>query len=260
MGQSFESVDSITDVMDGDSGKQQEKDETVEEQEENAEVEEREEEEEKEAEEETLESLKERLKKAEEERDNYKKGMLSAKKQMRSLKKEEPKSDEEEDDEDKWDEDSKAFRRETIQKAEEAVLRKLHENNENKAKKQFLEANPELAEDDDLWKDVVERYAPTSKDDVDDIVEALDDAYTLVLKKRGKLQERIEKARQEGERKGLARAATANLASITGRGGSSGRNKNKGISDAAKRMASKMKVDMRQLEQEDDSSTAEIRF
>lgn len=189
----------------------------------------------------TAEELKAQLQKLTEERDNYKKGLLLAKKRTLSLEEDNHEGKKEdtpkEDDESEWDEDSKKFQKETLTKAEqiakEAVEKQLSAQNEQRAINKFLENNPE-ASDDETWKEIVRNYRGNNgKTTVKSIMEDLDDAYTVVLKRTGKLQERFEKAKREGEQEGIIAAKKAELAALGNKGGSGGNQEGENVNPVA---------------------------
>lgn len=92
-----------------------------------------------------------------EERDNYKKGMLSYKEKIKDV----PKED--------------AFKKDDV-----LTKSDFHKMNEKKAIQQFLKENPEL---DTKWTNFVSFYRDTKgRNDVESILQDLDDAKTLFQK------------------------------------------------------------------------------
>ena len=109
---------------------------------------------------ETVESLRARLAKAEEERENYKNGMLKYKKQAKEVDGEEEEVDVK-----------------TV--AEQTVHSVLAKSNEKTAIAQFTEQYPAL-KDPETWKKVVENYVPRSgKDSVESVKKDLEAALVL---------------------------------------------------------------------------------
>lgn len=211
--------------------------------------------EEKENEEEEKVDWEAKAKKLEQERDNYKKALLIAKGKTLSLggikKTEEDKS--------KWDETSDEFQKETLTKVQQQVHELLEKRNEQGAIKRFLKKHPSVATRG--WNDVVEFYkASRGRETVDDILEDLEDAYLVSKRNNGTLKEDLEKAKLEGERKGIVKTKTAQMASVSGAGNHSvtKTESKKGVSDKAKEMAMRMKTPLDKLEQEDDSVTTTL--
>jgi hypothetical protein len=125
---------------------------------------------------ESTEDLAARLAKAEEEKENYKKMALKYKEEAK------PKTLEVEEEYPDWDEQSKKFQKQTIdlaQKAAEVTTRhQVEKVNEKNAIAQFIEQNPELA-DDSKWQEVIKNYQPRSKESVQDILKDLGRAKVL---------------------------------------------------------------------------------
>lgn len=216
-------------------------------------------------EEEDVDTLKARLKKAESDRDNYKRGMLEAKSKKRSLGEKEDDEEEDEDIDDKvgkeWDDDSKKFQKETLTKAQEIaraetakVQKQQEKKNEQAAIKKVLKDYPEYA-DDDNWKVLVGYYTPRNgKEDSDGIIEDLSDAIVLADKKLG-IDRTVEKSDDKGNQKKLADMTALNK-SNTNRPGKSKDKKPEG----AIRMASKFRNDPEKVAKEDDSLSATIKL
>ena len=99
--------------------------------------------------EETVESLKARLAKAEEERENYKRGMLKYKAENAK------KDDEEEEDDSKGDKDNV----DVAGIATQAATQTIEKANERQAINRFTNRYPAL-KDPDTWKKVIENYVP----------------------------------------------------------------------------------------------------
>lgn len=119
--------------------------------------------------EETVESLKARLAKVEEEKENYKKGLLSLKKSK--------KVEGEEDEEDEEEESGNTQEIKTI--ATQAATELMEKSNEKTAISQFTEKYPAL-KDPIVWAKVVENFnSKNGKGSVDSIKQDLEAALIL---------------------------------------------------------------------------------
>lgn len=162
---------------------------------------------------EDVETLKDRLAKAEEEKENYKKGMFKYK----SLKKEEKKEEEIEYPE--WDDTSKQFQKQTLSQAEKIAEKKTREiiesNNEKTAITQFVQKHPEMAKEGN-WQELVANYNSNhSKDSVESYAKALEKAFVLTRYDRGELDKIETDAEEKGVRKGKAEAQLADMSSVS---------------------------------------------
>jgi len=201
-----------------------------------------------------------KAKKLEEERDNYKKALLSTKSKELRLSKDEDKKEEENS---KWDEESKEFQKETLSKSEQIVRRQLEKMNERGAIRRFLKRYPEVAQDNLKWNDIASAYKPTrGKDTSEDILEDLEDSYLVLRRKDGSLKRELEEARKKGEHDGAVKAKSAQMASVSGAGNHSvsKSDSKKELTSNAKKMAERMRTPLDKLEKEDDSTTAVIRM
>lgn len=152
-------------------------------------------------EEESVESLKERLAKAEADRDNYKQGMLSAKGKNRTISKtEEPKQES------------------TVDVDEEKVLKTIYKVNEQKVLRDVINPSsknymPELVPDDQ-YKEIV-NYLPRNIDRSSDegIVRALKLAVNSWKYDKGDISK---DEYTKGVKDGVAKAKTSELASTQG--------------------------------------------
>jgi len=154
---------------------------------------------------------KEKFKKTEEDRDNYRSGLLKWKSEARSLQKNTTKETEEEKEEE-WDEVSKRFKEETLteaeKRAEQAATRVLEQQRERTALQKFHDNHPDLA-DDENWKRVVAEYKPTSTESTKAILSDLETAYERVHGKPD--TESLKRGQQEG----IAKAKLAEAHSVT---------------------------------------------
>ena len=197
---------------------------------------------------EDVESLKARLKKAEEDKENYKEGMLKYKKLSLEPEKKE-KEEEGEEDYPEWDENSKKFQKQTIFQAEKIAETKakqiVEKYNENAAISKFLSNNPEA---EGKWNDIISNYHPKNgKESIYSIIKDLDRAYYLTKYELG-----------EGENK-EAKQQLDNMSTVSR---TTVKNPPKGdtLSQTALKMAGRMRVDLDKLAKEDHSLTAETNF
>jgi hypothetical protein len=212
----------------------------------------------------SVEELQERLKKTEEERDNYKTGLLKYKKTEKTL---EPKKEEleQEDENPDWDEDSQKFQTQTLSKAEKVAQKAAEsvyqKSNEKQAIGKFLEQHPEF-QDDENWKEIISNYHPKSgKDSVTNIVKDLERARVSVLYDKGDLDKLSEEAEKRGKQRGYAEGMHADLMTSGGTRQKSNSSKDKGdITEGARQMAERFKIDPKKLALEDDSNKATISF
>lgn len=236
---------------------QSEKEEVQEEKEESKEEtkETKEESKESEVESEDVESLpnwaKSRLKKVEEERENLSKAVTRLNKE-RKLPSEEPKKEE---DYPEWDDASKKFQEQTLSKVEKKAQEIIEKANEKEAINKFTSKHPGAD-----WNYIVSNYSPThGKGTVGDIVKDLERALVLARYETGELTELEKKAFKKGETEGKAKSAAADMASVGKTTAKTTKDKNS-LSKGAIELAEKMRVNVKELAEEDDSRTAEIKF
>lgn len=185
--------------------------------------------------------LEEQLAKEQEEKENYKQGMLKYKEQA----KEEP----------QWDEDSQKFQKQTLSKAEQLAEEKarktVEEFNEKAGIARFQETHPDVD-----MKEVLANYNPKNgKFSADSVVRDLERALVLHQYDTGNLS--TAKAEEKGRKKGMAEAKVADLNAISTTSqktvpqGSS-------LTDSELQMAKMMKVNPEKLAAEDMTKPAEI--
>lgn len=193
---------------------------------------------------ETIRALEEQLAKEQEEKENYKQGMLKYKEQV---KEEEP----------EWDDNSKKFQAQTISKAETLAAEKarttVEEFNEKAGIAKFQEAHPDVD-----MKEVLANYNPKNgKFSADSVVRDLERAYVLHQYDTGKLSSEVKVAEEKGRKKGVAEAKVADLNTISTTSqktvpqGSS-------LTESELHMAKMMKVDPEKLAAEDLTQPATI--
>jgi len=208
-----------------------------------------------------LAEVEEEKRKIEEEKDNYKKGLLEREAKLKELKSSDDSnlnSNEDEDDSSDWDEASKKFQQETIskteKKAEEVVAKAIESKNEKQAIADFRDANPEITDED--WAKIVLNYDPKNgKDSPKAIIKDLERANVLRMFDAG---EKIDPAEL---RKTDAQNRLRDLSTSTG-AAPSGRYEEdaKTVSEGQISIASRMRVAPEELEKEDDSLSAEIKI
>lgn len=148
-----------------------------------------------------------------------------------------------------WDEQSKKFQKQTIElaqkQAEEVTLRQVEKVNEKNAIAQFIEKNPELA-DDAKWQKVVKNYQPRSKESVQDIMKDLGKAYVLYQYDEGILGKVEEKKPDVSD--------MTTVGKTTSKSGTEG----KTLTKAELEFAKAMRVDPEKLAAEDMTKPATI--
>lgn len=198
-----------------------------------------------------------KIKKEQEEKENYKKGLLSVKK--KTLTPEQPKKVEENvaeiEEYPDWDEASKMFQKQTLNQAESIAERKAKEMfekyNEKTGISKFIAEHKELS-DDVKWNEVIINYTPKNgRDTVEGIMEDLNRAYILTQYEKGELNL---PNKNKDVKSGVANAQT--ISKTTSKSVSDG----KTLSESARKLAQRMKVDPEKLAKEDDSLHAEIQF
>ena len=200
---------------------------------------------------------KEKMLKLEEEKENYKKGMLKYKKH--TLEPEETEAEFVEKEEyPEWDENSKKFQKQTLSEAEKVAENKakqiVEKNNEQEAISQFLSSHPDI---EDKWDNVVSNYTPKNgKDNVKSIIKDLERAYVITRYESGELN----KIQEEATKKGIAQAKIEELSTVSKTTSKVADKGKPALSQGALRLAEKMRVDPKKLAEEDDSLTAEIKF
>jgi len=204
--------------------------------------------------EESVDTLKERLKKSEEEKENYKKGMLKYK--DLTLKKPEEKEEEKEEEYPEWDENSKKFQEQTLsqaeKKAEERAKSIVEKYNEKSAIAQFVTKNPELAEED-KWNEVISNYHPKNgKETQEDILKDLERALIITRYERGELSN-IKSDDNKAEK------SVADMSSVSKTTQKTSKESNS-LSNDAIMFAERLRIDPKKLAEEDDSLTAEIKL
>lgn len=203
-----------------------------------------------------------RIKKEQEEKENYKKGLLSVKKKSLTPEKtEEPKKESEEEYPD-WDEASKKFQKQTISQAETIAEKKAREIVENYNEKagisRFIAEHPEVGADD-KWSELIANYSPKhGRESAEGVYVDLQRAFVLTQYEQGNLTEVA--AVKKGEKKGEANVKLAEANTVSKTTLKSGSGEGSTLSPGAIKMATKMRVDMKKLAQEDDSRTAVIHF
>lgn len=216
---------------------------------------------------ETLESLQAKLAeveaqkaKAEEERENYKKGLLSREEELKKFKKQDDNNDDEgnNDDEDfQWDDASAKFQSETLSKsekiAEQAAVKALEKRTETSAQSKFLSSHQDITQE--VWEKVVANYSPQNgKDSEENILKDLERAYILYRYDNNLPIGQVDTSKQEGEEKVKQVAITHGAPVVP----SEQEDDDSKVTDSQLYIASKMGVSKEALEKEDDSLRAEI--
>lgn len=205
-----------------------------------------------------LEAAKAALAKAEEERENYRKGLLSREEELKSFKskkEEDEKKDDDEKKETEWDDNSKRFQEETLSKtakiAEEAAvaaaMKALQSKDEKVAQENFRASHPTIT--DEEMVDIMANYTPklgAAKD--------LERALVLTRFEKGEIIDPAEINRRQAE------ILNKNMNISHGTSPNSGKYEEQkgGVSDGAKSIANRFGIDTKALEKEDDSRHATI--
>lgn len=214
-----------------------------------------------EEEEEDPEKLRERTRKAEEEKEKMLQALRKTKSEYRKLASEKKKDadqeeDEEEIDSSEWDDDSKKFRKETIELATRKAEAVIERSNERQAVDIVVEKYPDVLE---YWQDLMANYHQRpGESTVSARVKDLENARLITLNDRGELEKQFASAEQRGVAKGIKKAVVAEMA-LSGRSGK-GTGSSKGVSSTASEMAKHMNLDPKKVEKENDSSEAVIKF
>ena len=200
--------------------------------------------------------------KLEEERDNYRKGLLAREEELKSFKKEKEEEEEKDDNDEKeteWDENSKRFQEETLSKteklAEEAAIKALERRNDKTAQQEFRENHPEIT--DEKWEQVVANYNPKSgKESQKGIMRDLERAYVVYKFDTGETIDPAEIARTNAELKNKEMHVSY------GTSGTSGKFEEKkgGVTDGQKSIGERFGITAERLEKEDDSMSATIKI
>jgi hypothetical protein len=205
----------------------------------------------------TVEELKAELAEVQEERENYKKGLLEREAKLKELKDSERiPIEKDEEDEPEWDEASKKFQAETILKTqkstEEIVTKTIEAKNEKQAVADFREANPNI--NDEQWEQIILNYNPKNgKDSPKKIMKDLERANALRMFDAGEIIDPVKIQREDAQNK--LRDLNANAGPSN-----NGRyevDKNK-VSEGQISIASRMRVSEDALKKEDDTLSAEI--
>ena len=196
---------------------------------------------------------KDKMSKLEEEKENYKKGMLKAK--GKTL---ETKEEDEEEEYPEWDENSKKFQTQTLLEAKKVAelgaKQIIEKNNEQEAISQFLTSHPDI---EDKWDTVISNYTPKNgKDSIKSIIKDLERAYVITRYESGEL----DKIQEEATKKGIAQAKAEELSTVSKTTSKVASQGMPALSQGAIDLANKMRVDPKKLAEEDDSLTAEIKF
>jgi len=204
-----------------------------------------------------IETLKERLQKAEEERDNLSKAVVRLNKERKlPSDEEEPKKEEDYPD---WDESSKKFQDQTLSKAksiaEQEARKIIEKSNEKAAIDKFTRDNPNVN-----WDEVVANYSPKhGKDTVGGITKDLKRALVLTQYEKGEIDSLTEKAFKAGKRKGEIDSQLADISTVSRTTAKSLKKDGGTLSKEAIELAGKLRVDPKKLAEEDDSPYAVIK-
>jgi hypothetical protein len=205
-----------------------------------------------------LEAAKAALAKAEEEKENYRKGLLSREEELKTLKssKEEGKEDEKDDEKEiEWDENSKKFQEETLSKtaklAEEAAvaaaMKAINSTNEKTAQEKFRASHPEVT--DEEWADIMANYTPKLGAEKD-----LERALILTKFDKGEIIDPAEINRRQAEE----RNRDMNISHGTPSSSGKYEEQKGGVTEGQKALASRFGISVERLEKEDDSRQATI--
>jgi len=191
-----------------------------------------------------IKELEEQLAKEQEEKENYKAGMLKYKEQV---KEEEP----------EWDDNSKKFQAQTLSKVEKLTEEKAQQTvesfNEKAGIAKFQEAHPDVD-----MKEVLANYNPKNgKFSADSVVRDLERALVLHQYDSGTLSNETAKAEEKGKRKGIAEAKVADLNTVS-KTTSKTVPQSSTLTDGELHIAKQMKVDTEKLAQEDMTQPATI--
>lgn len=197
---------------------------------------------------------KEKLKKLESDKENYKQGMLKYKERTLEPKKEEKKEEEEEYPE--WDEASKKFQQQTLLEAEKRAEAKaqatIEKTNEKVAIDSFIEKHPELS-DEEKWNDVISNYHPKSgKNSMNSIMKDLETAYVVTRYEAGEL----DKLQEEAVNKKIAQKKLDEMNTVS-KDSSKATPQGSSVSKSAVELAKNFRIDPKELA---DEPATEIKF
>lgn len=203
-----------------------------------------------------LEAAKVALAKVEEEKENYRKGLLSREEELKTLKT--SKEGEEEEDKNKeieWDDASKKFQEETLSKttklAEEAAvaatMKAINSTNEKVAQEKFRATHTEVTDADMV--EIMANYTNTGNPAKD-----LDRALILTKFDRGEIIDPAEINRRQAEE----RNRDMNISHGTLSGSGKYEEQKGGLTDGARAIAGRFGISAEALEKEDDSRQATI--
>lgn len=202
-----------------------------------------------------LEAAKVALAKAEEEKENYRKGLLSREEELKTLKTSKEEEGEDDKKEIEWDENSKKFQEETLSKtaklAEEAAvaatMKAINSTNEKVAQEKFRATHPEVT--DEEWVDVMTNYTPKLGAEKD-----LERALILTKFEKGEIIDPAEINRRQAEE----RNRDMNISHGTPSGSGKYEEQKGGLTDGARAIAGRFGISTEALEKEDDSRQATI--
>jgi len=212
--------------------------------------------------EETLESVKEQLRKTEEERENYKQGLLNRENELKTLKGKEKEVEEvvveNKEEESQWDDASQKFQDETLSKsqkfAKEAAMKVLEKKNDSSAQAEFRENHPEIT--DEKWIEIVANYNPKNgKDSIKAVIKDLERAYVIYKFDNGETIDPQEINRQQA----LEKNKELNISHGSTGSGKFEEKKNS-VTEVQRYMASRGGISVESLEKEDDTLRAEIKI
>ena len=202
-----------------------------------------------------LEATKAALAKAEEERENYRKGLLSREEELKTLKSKKDEEEEEDKNETEWDENSKRFQDETLSKtakiAEEAAIaaamKAVEKKEEKNAQDSFRASHPTIT--DEEWVEIMANYTPkhgAAKD--------LERAFVLTRFDKGEIIDPAEINRRTAEN------INRDLNTTNGTPSGSGKYEEQkgGVTDGQKAIGSRFGITTEALEKEDDTRQATI--
>ena len=172
-----------------------------------------------------IESIKTENEKLKKERDNYRKATLKYKKKSKNV-----------------EDDS------VEQAAEKAVKKTLHKQNETQAINEFLDKNPEY-NDVDLRKDLFANYQNKSgQNDVESIIKDLERASVVTKFDKG----------DNVKQKNNPNSKLSSLQTVSGIGMKKSRVEKSNVSEGAIKMAEKLRVDPKKLEEIDEIGRAHV--
>jgi hypothetical protein len=135
----------------------------------------------------------------------------------------------------------------------------IEKSNERTAISGFIKENPELS-DGKKWNELISNYnARNGKETVQDILDDLEEAYVITKYRNGELSEAEKKAEKRGENRGRAESHVADMSSVSKTSTKKVKGKDS-LSKSVLEMADKMRVDPKDLAEEDDSLMAEIKL